>query len=126
MRRHEIPHPDSEIFTDIEDVEAFIQSWSLPDLPAIKASGLADEKGVILPNSKEEAIRVVRRMMIDKEFGLAGEKIVIQERLAYWFRLGIISGLAMVIRDQIPEEWADMRPMITLLLRLCRKYKLKF
>lgn len=80
MRRHNIPHPDSAIFTDPLEAEFFIQNNPWEDI-VIKASGLAEGKGVVLPDSKEEGIDVVRRMMIDKDFGDAGDKIVIQERL---------------------------------------------
>src|SRR3989344_4266673 len=80
MRRHNIPHPASEIFTDPEEAEHFI-NYSGWGKIVIKASGLAEGKGVRLPDTEEEAIDVIRRMMTDRELGGAGEKIVIQKRL---------------------------------------------
>jgi phosphoribosylamine--glycine ligase / phosphoribosylformylglycinamidine cyclo-ligase len=38
----------------------------------IKASGLAEGKGVIIPSTKEEAKMALQRIMLDKIFGAAG------------------------------------------------------
>ncbi|WP_459554800.1 phosphoribosylamine--glycine ligase [Lacunimicrobium album] len=47
----------------------------------VKADGLAAGKGVSVCDSIDEAKDVVRRMMFNKEFGAAGERIVIEEKL---------------------------------------------
>ena len=47
----------------------------------IKASGLAAGKGVILPASVEEAEAALRQIMVEREFGAAGDEVVIEERL---------------------------------------------
>ena len=47
----------------------------------IKATGLAAGKGVILPSSKEEAQTGLKNIMLDKEFGSAGNEVVIEEYL---------------------------------------------
>jgi phosphoribosylamine--glycine ligase len=52
-----------------------------PDLPVIKASGLAKGKGVIVPATLEEAAAALDRMLRRREFGPAGSKVVIEERL---------------------------------------------
>jgi len=54
----------------------------LSDLPVIKASGLAKGKGVILPRSMREAESAIDRIMVRREFGDAGAKIVIEEKLS--------------------------------------------
>jgi len=46
-----------------------------------KASGLAAGKGVILPETKEEALNGLKEIMVDKIFGNAGEEVVIEEYL---------------------------------------------
>ncbi len=58
-------------------------AWNAPrkSLPVIKACGLAKGKGVILPNTLREAIDAVDSMMVAKDFGEAGRKIIIEERL---------------------------------------------
>ena len=48
----------------------------------IKASGLAAGKGVILPESEAEAEDVLRRILVAREFGAAGDQVIIEERLA--------------------------------------------
>lgn len=80
MRKHSIPHPASYIFTDSREAELFIKNNPNTNV-VVKASGLAEGKGVILPDTEDEAIVAIRSMMVDKSFGKAGEKIVIQERL---------------------------------------------
>ncbi|HTK03190.1 MAG TPA: phosphoribosylamine--glycine ligase [Alphaproteobacteria bacterium] len=80
MQRHRIPHPDFRIFTDSKEAEEFVRNPAWEKF-VIKASGLADGKGVVLPGTEEDAILTIRKMMIEGEFGEAGKKIVIQERL---------------------------------------------
>ena len=47
----------------------------------VKASGLAAGKGVLLPETAEEAEAAVRQIMEDKAFGAAGDEVVIEEHL---------------------------------------------
>lgn len=47
----------------------------------IKASGLASGKGVIIPSTKEEAHKALREIMLDHQFGAAGDEVVIEEFL---------------------------------------------
>lgn len=58
-------------------------AWNAPrkNLPVVKACGLAKGKGVILPATLQEAFDAVDAMMVRKEFGTAGSKILIEERL---------------------------------------------
>lgn len=52
-----------------------------PDLPVIKASGLAKGKGVVVPSTLEEAAAALDRMLRRREFGDAGSRVVVEERL---------------------------------------------
>ncbi|MCB9841602.1 MAG: phosphoribosylamine--glycine ligase [Phycisphaeraceae bacterium] len=52
-----------------------------PDLPVIKASGLAKGKGVVVPDTLEQAVLALERMLVKREFGPAGAKVLIEERL---------------------------------------------
>ena len=79
MWRHNIPSAKYHVSHSIKDAQGFIDNspWPL----VIKADGLAAGKGVILPESKKEAMQTVIRMMETREFGKAGETIIFQERL---------------------------------------------
>ena len=47
----------------------------------IKASGLAGGKGVVLPETYDEALTNLKEIMINKQFGNAGDTVIIEERL---------------------------------------------
>lgn len=79
MARHDIPTADYGTFRNLDDAVQFLESRTFPVV--IKASGLAAGKGVILPETVEEAKETLKSILIDKEFGAAGDEIVIEERL---------------------------------------------
>ncbi|RLT43291.1 MAG: phosphoribosylamine--glycine ligase [Chloroflexi bacterium] len=79
MLRHGIPTAQAQIFSDFEGAADFV--WTLDAVPVIKASGLAAGKGVILPDSRDEAVDVLRSVMVDRRFGAAGATVLIEERL---------------------------------------------
>lgn len=81
MKRHFIPHPRSREFTDAEKAKKFLRS-SIGYQVVIKADGLAAGKGVIVHDTIDEAIQAIDTIMIAKEFGSAGNRILIQERLS--------------------------------------------
>ncbi|KAF2730328.1 phosphoribosylamine-glycine ligase [Polyplosphaeria fusca] len=47
----------------------------------IKADGLAAGKGVVIPETKEDGVRALREIMVEREFGDAGDGVVIEEFL---------------------------------------------
>jgi phosphoribosylamine--glycine ligase/phosphoribosylformylglycinamidine cyclo-ligase len=77
MSRHNIPTAAYQNFSDYPAALAYINSIDHPIV--IKASGLAAGKGVLIPTTKQEAIQGLQDIMISKEFGSAGEEIVIEE-----------------------------------------------
>ncbi len=79
MARHHIPTARYAAFDQFDDARAHIEKVDYPIV--IKASGLAAGKGVILPDSMEEAKAVLASMLVDKAFGPAGNEVVIEERL---------------------------------------------
>ncbi|KAI4194217.1 MAG: hypothetical protein LQ350_007901 [Teloschistes chrysophthalmus] len=79
MARWEIPTAAYKNFERYEDARAYMDSISHGVV--IKADGLAAGKGVILPSSKAEAQAALQRIMLDKDFGAAGDKVVIEELL---------------------------------------------
>ncbi len=80
MRRHGIPHGATKIFADFSKAGEYLDHVGWKDV-VVKADGLAAGKGVIVPDSEEEAHNALKRMMVDKEFGDAGKTVLIQERL---------------------------------------------
>lgn len=80
MQRHGIPTGQSESFTDFDDAMRYLRGQD--DAPVVKASGLAAGKGVILPDTVEEAAIIVKSMLLEGRFGRAGEEVVLEERLS--------------------------------------------
>ncbi|KAK5717706.1 Bifunctional purine biosynthetic protein ADE1 [Elasticomyces elasticus] len=79
MQRHSIPTAAYANFSDIDAASKYIES--VDHDVVIKADGLAAGKGVILPTSKAEAQEALQSIMNDKEFGSAGNSVVIEELL---------------------------------------------
>ena len=79
MERHNIPTATSKTFTDFVESLNYLKAQT--KLPVIKASGLAAGKGVILSENLAEAEAALRAIMLEKKFGIAGEEVIIEERL---------------------------------------------
>ncbi|KAG5947618.1 hypothetical protein E4U59_000372 [Claviceps monticola] len=79
MKKYNIPTAAYENFSDFDKATAYIDSVSHEVV--IKATGLAAGKGVILPQSKQEAKEALRNIMVEKAFGSAGDEVVIEELL---------------------------------------------
>ncbi|MEE9241569.1 MAG: phosphoribosylamine--glycine ligase, partial [Nitrosopumilaceae archaeon] len=79
MKRNVIPTAKYEIFGDAKKAEEYVNS--IGNEVVIKADGLAAGKGVIVCNSKEEAISAIETILVKKTFGDAGNRIVIEERI---------------------------------------------
>lgn len=77
MKKYNIPTAAYETFTNSEDALAYLENSEYPIV--LKADGLALGKGVLICNTKEEAKEGVKTLMLDKQFGSAGDKIVIEE-----------------------------------------------
>jgi phosphoribosylamine--glycine ligase len=79
MKKYRIPTASFEIFEDREEAMAYIRRNGAPVV--VKADGLAAGKGVIICKTIEEAIRSVDQIMVEKIFGEAGNRVVIEEYL---------------------------------------------
>ncbi|ANB12075.1 bifunctional aminoimidazole ribotide synthase/glycinamide ribotide synthase [Sugiyamaella lignohabitans] len=79
MAKHKIPTAEFENFTDFDKAKAYVESVN--HNVVIKASGLAAGKGVLMPTTKEEAYKALEQVMKDKEFGDAGDEVVVEECL---------------------------------------------
>ena len=81
MQRHNIPTAAYEEFTldNFEAGKRYIAEHSVPVV--LKADGLAAGKGVIICHAQDEAILAFEEMIINKQFGEASSKVVIEEFL---------------------------------------------
>jgi phosphoribosylamine---glycine ligase len=79
MRRAGIPTAGFQVHTSADRAEESLRDASYPKV--IKVDGLAAGKGVVIAQSREEAVGAVRRMLLDGQFGGAGERIVIEDFL---------------------------------------------
>jgi phosphoribosylamine--glycine ligase/phosphoribosylformylglycinamidine cyclo-ligase len=79
MKRHHIPTATYQNFSKFVEAEAYVRSYK--GKLVIKASGLAAGKGVLLPETVEEAVEGLKSIMLDSVFGSAGTEVVIEERL---------------------------------------------
>ena len=77
MKKYNIPTAAYENFDNAEDALAYLETATMPIV--LKADGLALGKGVLICNTLEEAKEGVKSIMMDKTFGAAGNKMVIEE-----------------------------------------------
>ncbi len=79
LHRHGIPTAKYRNFTDIDAAIAYVREQGVPIV--IKADGLAAGKGVIIPQTLEEAEATIRDMLGGNKFGDAGHRVVIEQFL---------------------------------------------
>lgn len=77
MKKYKIPTADSETFESYDRALEYIRKKGAPLV--LKADGLALGKGVIICETLEQAEKGLKEIMLDKAFGSAGNKIVIEE-----------------------------------------------
>jgi phosphoribosylamine--glycine ligase len=77
MKKYNIPTAAYETFTSADDAKKYLETSEYPIV--LKADGLALGKGVLICNTREEALAGVDELMLDKKFGDAGNTIVIEE-----------------------------------------------
>ena len=80
MEKYNIPTAEYKVFNDPADVIDYIKEKN--EFPTvIKADGLALGKGVIIPETLDEAVAGVKEIMEDKIFGDSGNNVVVEEFL---------------------------------------------
>ncbi len=79
MKKYNIPTAAYEVFEDMDAALKYLETAPIPTV--VKADGLALGKGVIIAETREQAMDAVRSMMADKVFGDSGSKVVIEEFL---------------------------------------------
>ncbi len=79
MKRNGIPTAQFGVFEDPKKAKDYVKSVDYKLV--VKADGLAAGKGVIVCNDSSEAISAIDKILIDKSFGNAGSKIILEERI---------------------------------------------
>ena len=77
MKKYNIPSAGYETFTSAQEAMKFLETSKYPTV--LKADGLALGKGVLICNTKQEAMDGVKSIMLDKQFGSAGNTLVVEE-----------------------------------------------
>ena len=77
MKKYNIPTAAYETFDNADKALAYLETVQFPIV--LKADGLALGKGVLICNTLEEAKDGVKSIMLDKQFGTAGNRMVIEE-----------------------------------------------
>jgi phosphoribosylamine--glycine ligase len=79
MLKYGIPTGKCEVFEDAGKAEAYVRAASPPVV--VKADGLAAGKGVTVARTRDEALAAVREAMVDRAFGDAGRRVIVEEYL---------------------------------------------
>ncbi|HEY3309650.1 MAG TPA: phosphoribosylamine--glycine ligase [Desulfuromonadaceae bacterium] len=79
MQKYKVPTAAYGVFTDVSAAVGFIDQTGIPIV--VKADGLAAGKGVIIAQTREEAVAAVTDMLSGNAFGSAGSRVVIEEFL---------------------------------------------
>ena len=82
MRRHGVPTARYRTCATADEATAAIRSGEFGDALVVKADGLAAGKGVVVADDRGTAEQAVRAAMVEKAFGDAGSRIVLEEKLS--------------------------------------------
>lgn len=77
MKKYDIPSAKYEVFTDPDEAKKYLRTQKAPFV--LKADGLALGKGVLICNDLDEADAGVDEIMVERKFGDAGNRLVIEE-----------------------------------------------
>lgn len=79
MNKYGIPTGAAECFSEADKALEYVKTCPVPTV--VKADGLALGKGVVIAETREEAVQAVKEMMLDNRFGDSGKNIIIEEFL---------------------------------------------
>jgi len=79
MRAASIPTAEGKTFKDADHADDYMKTRDEPYV--VKATGLAKGKGVIVPNTTEEALDAIDQILRKRAFGDAGKEILLEEKL---------------------------------------------
>ncbi|MGE6230930.1 phosphoribosylamine--glycine ligase [Paenibacillus chitinolyticus] len=107
LKKYEIPTAAYEAFEDYEAALVYLRKLGAPIV--IKADGLAAGKGVIVASTLEEAEKALKEIMVEKQFGASGNRVVIEEFLQgqEMSLLAFVDG--NVVKPMVPSQ--DHKPV---------------
>jgi phosphoribosylamine---glycine ligase len=79
MRHRSVPTAEARMFTKYRDAKAYVATRDAGVV--VKAAGLAKGKGVIVCDDPADALIALERIMVTREFGSAGDTVVVEEKL---------------------------------------------
>lgn len=79
MKKFRIPTADFKVFSNYQKAKKYLKNCHFPQV--LKADGLCGGKGVTVCSSLDEALEALKKLMIEKKFGSAGERLVIEDCL---------------------------------------------
>ncbi|KPL01110.1 MAG: phosphoribosylamine--glycine ligase [candidate division Zixibacteria bacterium SM23_73_3] len=79
MKKYHIPTASFKVFDNQKEASDFVRSSEMPLV--IKADGLAAGKGVVVVEDTSSALSTIRKIMVEKVFGSAGSRVVIEDLL---------------------------------------------
>ncbi|HMO26047.1 MAG TPA: phosphoribosylamine--glycine ligase [Tepidisphaeraceae bacterium] len=116
MRQQAVPTAEARSFTDAKAAEEYIRTRGVGRC-VVKATGLAKGKGVTVCYRESDALEAIGRIMRDKVFGSAGERVVIEEMLSgpECSMLAFVDGSNIYMmepaQDHKPVDDGDTGPM---------------
>jgi phosphoribosylamine---glycine ligase len=81
MARHGVPSARYRVCHHVDEALAVVRSGELGDAVVVKADGLAAGKGVVVAPDRATAEAAIRAAMLDRSFGEAGARVVLEECL---------------------------------------------
>ncbi len=79
MEKYGIPTAKGQTFSSFTSAQAYVKKMGAPLV--VKADGLAAGKGVIVCDTEKMAMDALKQIMVDREFGEAGDQVVVEECL---------------------------------------------
>lgn len=102
MARHGIPTARFQVFSDFASARQHLRAIDYPVV--IKASGLAAGKGVLIPQDLDQAEEALRQIMVERQFGAAGDEVVIEEKLTGPEVTLLAFSDGMTVKPMIPSQ----------------------
>ncbi len=106
MRTVDVPTAEARVFTAFEDAKAYVATRDAGLV--VKAAGLAGGKGVAVCDDPVDAILALQKIMIDRVFGDAGDRVVVEERLKgrELSIFALVSGHTLYVLDSAQDHKA--------------------
>jgi phosphoribosylamine--glycine ligase len=80
MKQASVPTAEGRTFSDVESARTYVLARE--DACVVKATGLAAGKGAIVCETQAEALEAIDRILVAREFGAAGDRVLIEEKLS--------------------------------------------